>query len=90
MVMHRKSIKGTKSNVLAGKGIVLGVTGSIAAVESVKLSRELMRHGAEVYVVMSPDAKKIIHPYSFEFATGNPVVENYRQDRTRFLCWRAF
>ena len=34
-----------------------------------------MRHGAEVYVVMSPDAKKIIHPYSFEFATGNPVVE---------------
>lgn len=75
MVMHRKSIKGTKSNVLAGKGIVLGVTGSIAAVESVKLSRELMRHGAEVYVVMSPDAKKIIHPYSLEFATGNSVVE---------------
>jgi phosphopantothenoylcysteine decarboxylase/phosphopantothenate--cysteine ligase len=73
--MHRKSIKGTKSNKLLGKGIVLGITGSIAAVESVKLSRELMRHGAEVYAVMSADAKKIIHPYALEFATGNPVVD---------------
>ncbi|NYT04461.1 MAG: bifunctional phosphopantothenoylcysteine decarboxylase/phosphopantothenate--cysteine ligase CoaBC [Candidatus Methanofastidiosa archaeon] len=75
MMMHRKSIKGTKSNRLEGKGIVLGITGSIAAVESVKLSRELMRHGAEVYAVMSGDAKKIIHPYALEFATGNPVVD---------------
>jgi phosphopantothenoylcysteine decarboxylase/phosphopantothenate--cysteine ligase len=75
MMMHRKWIKGTKSKKLDGKGIVLGVTGSIAAVESVKLSRELMRHGAEVYAVMSSDAKKIIHPYALEFATGNPVVD---------------
>ena len=75
MMMHRKSIKGTKSKKLEGKGIVLGITGSIAAVESVKLSRELMRHGAEVYAVMSGDAKKIIHPYALEFATGNPVVD---------------
>ncbi len=73
--MHRKSIKGTKSNKLGGKGIVLGVTGSISAVEAVKLSRELMRHGAEVYAVMTQDAKKIIHPYALEFATGNPVVD---------------
>ncbi|KYC46174.1 MAG: bifunctional phosphopantothenoylcysteine decarboxylase/phosphopantothenate synthase [Candidatus Methanofastidiosum methylothiophilum] len=75
MTMHRKSIKGTKSKKLEDKGIVLGITGSIAAVESVKLSRELMRHGAEVYAVMSEDAKKIIHPYALEFATGNPVVD---------------
>ena len=73
--MHRKSIKGSKSSKLAGKGIVLGITGSIAAVESVKLSRELMRHGAEIYAVMSGDAKKIIHPYALEFGTGNPVVD---------------
>lgn len=75
MLMHRKSIKGSKSSKLAGKEIVLGITGSIAAVESVKLSRELMRHGAEVYAVMSEDAKKIVHPYALEFGTGNPVVD---------------
>jgi len=33
-----------------------------------------MRHGAEVFAVMSPMAQKIIHPYLMEWATGNAVV----------------
>jgi len=33
-----------------------------------------MRHGAEVYTVMSPMAQKMIHPYLMEWATGNQVV----------------
>jgi phosphopantothenoylcysteine decarboxylase/phosphopantothenate--cysteine ligase len=66
----------TKSRKLAGKRIILGVTGSIAAVETVKLARELIRHGAELFPVMTEAAQKIIHPYSLEFATGNaPVTE---------------
>ena len=67
-------IKGTKSDKLKGRKVVLGVTGSIAAVECVKLSRELIRHGAEVHVVMSRDAQAIIHPYAMEFASGRPVT----------------
>ncbi|MGB8233780.1 MAG: bifunctional phosphopantothenoylcysteine decarboxylase/phosphopantothenate--cysteine ligase CoaBC [Methanobacterium sp.] len=54
--------------------IVLCVTGSIAAVESVKLARELKRQGAEVKCFMSDDACNIIHPNSMEFATGQDVV----------------
>ena len=54
--------------------IVLCVTGSIAAVESVKLARELRRNGANVKCFMSEDACKIIHPNSMEFATGQKVV----------------
>jgi phosphopantothenoylcysteine decarboxylase/phosphopantothenate--cysteine ligase len=54
--------------------IVLCVTGSIAAVESVKLARELRRHGANVKCFMSDDACNIIHPNSMEFATGQKVV----------------
>lgn len=54
--------------------IVLCVTGSIAAVESVKLARELRRHGANVQCFMSDDACNIIHPNSMEFATGQKVV----------------
>jgi phosphopantothenoylcysteine decarboxylase/phosphopantothenate--cysteine ligase len=64
----------TKSHKLEGKRIVLGVTGSIASVECVKLARELIRHGAEVFPVMTEAAQKIIHPYSLEFATGNPPI----------------
>jgi phosphopantothenoylcysteine decarboxylase/phosphopantothenate--cysteine ligase len=65
---------GTKSSKLSGKKIVLAVTGSIAAVESVKLAHELIRHGAEVVPVMSGHATKILHPDALEFATGNKVI----------------
>ncbi len=54
--------------------IVLCVTGSIAAIESIKLARELRRQGANVKCFMSEDACNIIHPNSMEFATGQKVV----------------
>jgi len=69
-------IRGGKSSRLFQKRIVLAVTGSIAAVENVKLSRELIRHGAEVFPVMTPSATQIIHPDALEFATGNkPILQ---------------
>ncbi len=72
--MHLERIRGRKSRRLEGKLIVLAVTGSIAAVECVKLARELARRGAEVIAVMSRAARKIIHPYALEFATGRKVI----------------
>lgn len=69
-----KDIIGTKSEELGEKRVVLCVTGSVAAVRSPEIARELMRRGAEVYAVMSQTAQKIIHPYLMEWATGNPVV----------------
>ncbi|AEG19133.1 bifunctional phosphopantothenoylcysteine decarboxylase/phosphopantothenate--cysteine ligase CoaBC [Methanobacterium paludis] len=54
--------------------IVLCVTGSIAAIESVKLARELKRQGVTVKCFMSDDACGIIHPHAMEFATGQDVV----------------
>jgi len=54
--------------------IVLCVTGSVAAVESVKLARELKRQGMNVKCFMSDDACNIIHPNAMEFATGQEVI----------------
>jgi phosphopantothenoylcysteine decarboxylase/phosphopantothenate--cysteine ligase len=54
--------------------IVLCVTGSVAAVETVKLARELRRQGANVKCFMSDDACHIVHPYALEFATGQEIV----------------
>ena len=69
-------IRSSKSQKLENKRIVLGITGSIAAVECIKLSRELARHGAEVIPVMSEAATRIIHPDSIHFATGNePIIK---------------
>jgi len=69
-----RDLAGTAGGSLAGKKIVLGVTGSIAAVETVKLARELIRHGAEVQAVMSEAAQTIIHPYALQYATGRDVI----------------
>jgi len=69
-------IRGMKSSLLKGKRIILAVTGSIAAVETVRLARELIRHGADVIPVMTPSATKIIHPDALWFATGHqPILE---------------
>jgi len=64
----------TESKELKGKRIVLCITGSVAAVQSPEIARALMRRGADVFVVMSLMAGKIIHPYLMEWATGNEVI----------------
>ncbi len=68
------------SRSLDGKIIVLGITGSIAAVRCVELAREFRRHGADVHAVMSDAARKIIHPESMRYATGNPVITEITGD----------
>lgn len=73
--MHpAERIRGAKSLKLQGKIIVLGVTGSIAAVETVRLARELLRHGADLHAVLSKAATAIVHPNALQFATGHDVV----------------
>jgi len=83
-------IRSTKSNLLSKKQIILGITGSIAAVETIKLSRELIRHGAEVIPVMTPNATKIIHPDAIWFATGKkPIIELTGETEHISYCGRV-
>jgi len=69
-----KEIIGSKSKELQGKKIILCITGSVAAIKSTEVARELMRRGADVYAVMTKAAQQIVHPDMVEWATGNPVV----------------
>jgi phosphopantothenoylcysteine decarboxylase / phosphopantothenate---cysteine ligase len=59
---------------LEGKLVILAVTGSIAAVETVKLAHALRRRGAEVQAVMSDAACGIVHPDALTYATGRPAI----------------
>jgi len=73
--MHpANDIRGVKSNRLSERRIILGITGSIACVECVKLARELIRHGADVIPVMTPASTRIISPDALYFATGNKAI----------------
>jgi len=62
------------SGRLSGRRVALCVTGSIAAVECVRLARELRRLGARVQCYMTPAAAGILHPRAMEHATGEEVV----------------
>lgn len=69
-------IGSTLGTELAGKTIVLGITGSVAAVRASDLARLLMRHGADVRPVMTKSACDLIHPNLLEWATGHrPITE---------------
>jgi phosphopantothenoylcysteine decarboxylase/phosphopantothenate--cysteine ligase len=58
---------------LAGKHVLLGVTGGIAAYKSPDLVRRLRDAGAEVRVVMTPSATRLVAPTVFQAVSGNPV-----------------
>jgi len=70
-------IVGTHSSALKGTSIVVGVTSSAAAYRTIDVVRELMRRGADVHVVMSRNATKLISPTLFEWATGNEVYVEF-------------
>lgn len=61
---------------LAGRRIILGVTGSIAAYKAVGLLRLLMQAGASVHVVMTDSATRFIAPLTFEVLSQNPVASD--------------
>ena len=60
--------------MVAGKHIVLGVTGSIAAYKIASLASMLVRHKADVTVIMTPNATNFINPITFESLTGNKCL----------------
>ena len=62
---------------LKNKHIVLGVTGGIAAYKSVMLLRLLVKAGAEVQVIMTPNAKEFVTPVTFSSLSGNPVISEF-------------
>jgi phosphopantothenoylcysteine decarboxylase/phosphopantothenate--cysteine ligase len=67
--------------MLEGKHIVLGVTGGIAAYKAAVLTRELVKKGTEVHVVMTKNAGEFVQPLTFQVLSSHPVfTDMFRQD----------
>jgi phosphopantothenoylcysteine decarboxylase/phosphopantothenate--cysteine ligase len=74
-IPRSKDIRGIDGWEIKSKKIVLCITGSIAAYKAIDLARLLVRHGAEVYPVMSEAvASMLLTPEMMKWATGNNVV----------------
>lgn len=59
---------------LAGRHVLLGVSGGIASYKSCTLARRLAEAGARVDVVLTRAAAEFIRPVTFEALTGRPVL----------------
>lgn len=59
------------------KKIILGVCGGIAAYKAAILVRSLIKEGAEVQVIMTPDAVAFVTPLTFSTLSGRPVFIEY-------------
>ncbi len=58
---------------MAGKHILLGVTGGIAAYKSPDIVRRLAERGSEVQVVMTAGAREFVAPLTFQAVSGREV-----------------
>ena len=59
---------------MKGKHIVLGITGGIAAYKAAALVRLFVKAGAEVQVIMTPNAREFITPVTLSTLSGKPVI----------------
>ena len=67
-------------NALLGQRVVLGITGGIAAVETVRLARALRREGADLTVIMTASAQRIITPLAVRWASQAEVITDWDGD----------
>jgi len=59
---------------LAGRKVLLGIAGGIAAYKTPELVRQLVQRGAEVRVVMTPAAARFVTPLALQTVSGQPVL----------------
>lgn len=67
--------------MLKNKKIVLGITGSIAAYKACLIIRSLIKHGAEVQVVITEAGKEFITPVTLSALTHKPVISEFFAQR---------
>src|SRR5579863_108222 len=61
---------------VAGRRVILGVTGGIAAYKAVELCRRLVDAGAHVVPVMTEDATRFVGPVTFSALASEPVQQS--------------
>ncbi len=73
--------------MLEGKKVLLGVTAGIAAYKSAFLVRLLVKAGAEVKVVLTPEAKDFVTPLTLSTLSKNPVLSQFTNEEDENAVW---
>ena len=65
---------GQHSSILKNKKIILGITGSIAAFKAASICSSLVKSGAEVFCVLTPNACRFINPITLSSISGKKAI----------------
>lgn len=74
-------------SVLGGKKVLLGITAGIAAYKTAALVRLFIKAGAQVRVVMTPNAKDFITPLTLSTLSKNPVLSSFTDEEDENAVW---
>ena len=74
-------------SILSGKKVLLGVTAGIAAYKAAFLVRGFIKAGAEVRVVMTPEAKEFVTPLTLSTLSKNEVLSTFTQEENENAVW---
>ena len=73
--------------MLAGKKILLGITGGIAAYKTTFLVRLLIKAGADVKVVLTESASSFVSPLTLATLSKNPVLSSFTDENDNSIFW---
>ena len=79
----RPAFRPEPPDLLAGRGIALGVSGSIAAYKALALTSGLVQAGARVDVILTQAATELLRPLAFQALTHRPVVGEQHGEQPR-------
>jgi len=69
------------SSIFKNKKIILGITGSIAAFKAASICSSLVKHGAEVFPVLTPNACRFINPITLSsISKKKAIVRQYENE----------
>ena len=72
---------------MKGSKLLLGVSGSIAAYKAAELTRQLKKAGADVQVIVTPDAARFIPPLTLSTLSGRETLVDIFPDRPHEESW---
>ena len=73
--------------MLAGKNILLGITGGIAAYKTTFLVRLLIKAGAEVKVILTESAGSFVSPLTLATLSKHPVLKSFVKEDEQSVAW---
>lgn len=68
--------------MLANRKVLIGICGGIAAYKILLLIRLLRKEGAEVKVILTPDASNFVGKVSLAALSGNPVWDQFTDEKS--------